>query len=41
MRSIVYQSFGHPEEVLKPEDRPRPDPGPGQALVRMLLSPHP
>lgn len=39
MRSIVYERFGQPEDVLKLTDRPRPDPGPGQALVRMLLSP--
>ena len=39
MRSIVYHSLGQPEEVLKPEDRPRPEPGPSQALVRMVLSP--
>lgn len=39
MRSIVYERFGQPEDVLKPTDRSRPEPGPGQALVRMLLSP--
>ena len=39
MRSIVYHSFGQPEEVLKTADRPRPEPGHGQALVRMVLSP--
>ena len=39
MRSIVYESFGRPEEVLRVGERPRPEPGPGQVLVRMVLSP--
>ena len=39
MRSVVYESFGSPEEVLKVAERPRPEPGPGQVLARMLLSP--
>ena len=39
MRSIVYESFGRPEEVLRLGERPRPEPGPGQVLVRMVLSP--
>ena len=39
MRSVVYESFGVPEQVLKLGERPKPTPGPGQALVRMTLSP--
>lgn len=39
MRSVVYESFGVPEQVLKLGERPKPVPGPGQALVRMRLSP--
>ncbi|TNC49163.1 zinc-binding dehydrogenase [Rubellimicrobium rubrum] len=39
MRSVVYESFGRPEQVLKVAERPRPEPGPGQVLVRMVLSP--
>ncbi|UJW84090.1 zinc-binding dehydrogenase [Devosia sp. SL43] len=39
MRSVVYESFGVPEQVLKLGDRPKPVPGQGQALVRMSLSP--
>ena len=39
MRSIVYESFGRPEQVLRATERPRPEPGPGQVLVRMVLSP--
>lgn len=34
MRSIVYHSFGQSEEVMKPEDRPRPEPQPGQTLAQ-------
>ena len=39
MRSVVYESFGHPEEVLRVAERLRPEPGPGQVRVRMVLSP--
>ena len=39
MRSVVYESYGVPEQVLKLGDRPKPVAGPGQALVRMTLSP--
>ena len=39
MRCVVHESFGDPEQVLTVAERPRPEPGPGQALVRMLLSP--
>lgn len=39
MRSVVYEKFGSPEQVLRREDRAQPVPGPGQVLVRMLLSP--
>lgn len=39
MRSIVFERFGAPAEVLTLVERERPSPGPGQALVRMILSP--
>lgn len=39
MRSVVFENFGVPEKVLGVAERPKPEPGPGQALVRMLLSP--
>lgn len=39
MRCVVHESFGDPEQVLTVAERPRPEPGPGQALVRMVLSP--
>lgn len=39
MRCVVHERFGDPERVLTVAERPRPEPGPGQALVRMLLSP--
>ena len=39
MRSVVHDSFGVPEQVLKLGKRPKPVPGPGQALVKMTLAP--
>ena len=39
MKSAVYSEFGSPEKVLSSEERARPQPGPGQVLVKMALSP--
>jgi len=39
MRSVIYESFGVPEKVLTLGERTKPTPGPGQALVRMVMSP--
>lgn len=39
MKRAVYSQFGVPEKVLTSEDVTRPEPGPGQVLVRMVLSP--
>lgn len=39
MKSAVYSEFGTPEKVLRSEDVARPEPGPGQVLIRMVLSP--
>ena len=39
MRSVVFETFGVPDRVLALADRPRPQPGAGQALVRLVLSP--
>ncbi|EIM29447.1 zinc-binding dehydrogenase [Microvirga lotononidis] len=39
MRSVVFERFGDPAQVLTLAERERPVPGPGQALVRMVLSP--
>jgi len=36
MRSIVYNIFGEPSEVLKVEERALPTPGPGEVRVRVL-----
>jgi NADPH:quinone reductase-like Zn-dependent oxidoreductase len=38
MKSAVYTQFGKPEEVLTSQEAPKPQPGPGQVLVRMMLS---
>ena len=39
MRSIVHAVYGEPAEVLALADSPLPEAGPGQARVRMQLSP--
>ncbi len=39
MRALVQPSFGDPATVLSVQDVPAPEPGPGQVLVRVLLSP--
>jgi NADPH2:quinone reductase len=39
MRALVQPRFGDPAEVLSVQELPDPRPGPGQALVRVLLSP--
>ncbi|KAG4077978.1 hypothetical protein HA402_015696 [Bradysia odoriphaga] len=39
MRALIHHSFGTPEDVLVLEDRPIPEPGPGQVRLRILLSP--
>jgi NADPH:quinone reductase len=39
MRALVHDRFGEPGEVLSIKDVPKPTPGPGQVLVRMLASP--
>ncbi|SMQ86222.1 NADPH:quinone reductase [Devosia lucknowensis] len=39
MKSAVYSQFGTPEKVLAAQDTERPQPGPGQVLIRMVLSP--
>lgn len=39
MKSVVFERFGAPEEVLSMGERPMPEPGPGQVRVRMLACP--
>jgi NADPH:quinone reductase-like Zn-dependent oxidoreductase len=37
MRAMIYRTYGGPD-ILEPVDIPRPSPGPGQVLVRVLAS---
>lgn len=39
MRALIHPTFGEPEQVLRVEDRPVPEPGEGQVRLRILLSP--
>jgi NADPH2:quinone reductase len=39
MRAIVHPTFGEPTDVLEMAERPLPEPAPGAARVRTLLSP--
>ncbi|MGF6821472.1 NADPH2:quinone reductase [Microbacterium sp. ZKA21] len=39
MRALIHHTFGPAEDVLVVEDRPMPDPGPGQVRLRIVLSP--
>ncbi|WP_431219851.1 zinc-binding dehydrogenase [Leifsonia xyli] len=39
MRALIHHEFGDPAQVLAVEERPLPEPGPGEVRVRMLLSP--
>ncbi|WP_304620319.1 zinc-binding dehydrogenase [Paracoccus sediminilitoris] len=39
MRAIRYDEFGDPAQVLGMADTDRPEPGPGQLLLRVIMSP--
>src|SRR6516225_1357101 len=39
MKSVVFERFGNPSEVLECRDAPVPSPGRGEVRVRMLASP--
>jgi NADPH:quinone reductase-like Zn-dependent oxidoreductase len=38
MRAAIYEAFGDPSQVLHVGERPVPEPGPGQARVKMVRS---
>jgi len=39
MKTAIYSEFGSPEKVLGTQEVEQPVPGPGQVLIRMVLSP--
>ncbi len=39
MRALIHDRFGEAEDVLAVQERPVPDPGPGQVRLKVLLSP--
>jgi NADPH:quinone reductase-like Zn-dependent oxidoreductase len=39
MKSVMFDSFGDPEQVLLLKEISQPSPGPGKVLVRMIASP--
>lgn len=39
MKAVVFEEFGSPRKVLRLEERPMPEPGPGQVRVKLVLSP--
>jgi len=39
MRAVIYERFGNPAEVLHLGEMDRPEPGPGQVRIRLILSP--
>lgn len=39
MRALIHHTFGEAEDVLSLEERPVPEPGPGQVRLRVALSP--
>ncbi len=42
MKAIIFEETGEPADILRVRDLPGPAPGPGDILVRVLLSPvHP
>lgn len=39
MRSLIFDEFGAPEDVLRLEERPLPEPGPGEVRIRLTHRP--
>ncbi|OAN43518.1 zinc-binding dehydrogenase [Microbacterium sp. H83] len=39
MRALIHDTFGEPEDVLHLDERPLPEPGPGQVRLKIVLSP--
>lgn len=39
MRALIHSTFGEAEDVLTLDERPLPDPAPGQVRLRIVLSP--
>jgi NADPH2:quinone reductase len=39
MQAVIFKRFGDPKEVLGVEERPLPEPGPGQIRLKLVQSP--
>jgi len=39
MKAVVFDTYGSPGKVLRVEERPLPEPGPGQARLKLVMSP--
>src|SRR6476659_5562697 len=39
MKALVFDRFGEPGDVLRVQEVPTPEPGPGEVRVRMIASP--
>lgn len=39
MRAVVIERFGEPKDVLTTEERPVPEPGPGEVRLQLILAP--
>ena len=39
MKAVGFENFGGPSEVLRVQEVPTPEPGPGEVRVKMIASP--
>ena len=39
MKSILFEQFGKPADILKPTDMPLPEPGPNEVRIKVIAAP--